>query len=1256
MSEKEQLEQALVLLEAQRAGLGDAVVDAAQAPLRAKLAALDNTPRQASGERKFVTVMFADIAGFTALAEMLDPEAARDLMNACFDCLVPVIQEYGGIVDKFMGDGVMALFGAPTAHENDPERALRAALAMRAALRDFNATRGLDLALHFGINTGLVIAGSLGAQGRQEYSVLGDAVNVAARLEDVSRSGEILVGPTTHRFTAPLFEFDALPPVSLKGKREPLAVYRLRALKAERGSLRGIAGMRAPLVGRAAPYTALQTALARLESGCGGTISLIGEAGLGKSRLLAEIRQNAPAHFLWLEGHCLSFGASIAYWPWLDILRALAGVAPDAPPAVLRDALHARLAQTCDARGASIYPYLARLLSLPLEEEVAAKVRGLDGETLKSATFQAIETLCTCLCAQQPVVIVGEDLHWGDPTSLALFERLLPLTHNAPLLLIGVLRPEHAHACWRFHEAASQNCSAHITLALEPLDAAQSAELVGHLLRVEDLPPALRDKILRHAEGNPFYVEEIIRSLLDAETIAYNEETSAWRATRDVATIEVPDTLQGVLMARIDRLQQETKHVLRLAAVIGRAFLYRVLAEIAREERALDTRLGELVQEQMIRERAREPELEYIFKHQLTQEAAYNGLLLQERRIYHRQVAKAIERLFPDRSDELAGLLAHHWEQAGDTEKAITCLTQAGQQAAAQYANLEAIDYLSRALALADAEDFENRVSLLRAREIVYNVIGDHAAQRGDLEALDAIAEATADARLRAYVTHRWANHYWGAGDLVKAHKTAQEAIQLAELADDLNIQAWGNFTLGRVMMYEARYESAQAPLQRALAFAQAAGNRFLEGWIVRNLGNLLSFLGKPTECQAYIEQALAIHREVGDRSGEAAALNTLALIYRSYNEPQKERETFEQALALYREFGMIFGQGMVLLNLGNSYSTWGDYAQAIMHFEEALALWQRSQGNPRMEGDLFNGLSGAYAGRNDYASAVACAEKALSMAQDYEYLRGQASALQSLSNLMVQQGHYTEAQTYLEQAARLSQELEDPFSIIGNQQIQARIYQTLGLYHLAEPLYPAIRQGCRDLNSESGESAVLTSWGWLKHNQQQHAEALVYAQQALDIARQIENPQNQSAALTIIGHVQAALGDWANAEAAYAEALRLVCALPEPGIAPADILAGLARVALQREDVAGALGHVEEMLSLKADSHFEGTGEPLRLYLTAYRVLVAAGDARAEALLTEAHALLQARAAAIEDAEQRRSYLENVPAHRELRALIQPD
>jgi ABC-type oligopeptide transport system substrate-binding subunit/class 3 adenylate cyclase len=718
LTERNQLEEVISSLEAQRDTLGNAVVDAMIAAARKEVLGEDLTGLAnlsgLQGERKLVTIMFADISGFTALAETMDPEAVRDLMNACFEQLVPVVERYEGTVDKFIGDEIMALFGAPVVHENDPERALRAALEMVDALAEFNAEHSTELGLHFGINTGLVIAGGLGTRERQEYSVMGDAVNLAARLENASERGEILVGPDTHRLAKSLFEFEALEPMRVKGKAEPVPVYRLLAAKAVPGQVRGVAGLESPLVGREAEFQALREAVERLQAGAGGIVTLMGEAGLGKSRLVAELREES-ANPQWVEGRCLSYGTSIAYLLWLDVLRGLLGVTAEDPPVAARDKLREQVELLCPGQVEAIYPYLTRLMSLPVTGEDETALRDLEGEKIKTGTFRAVESLLESAAWKRSLVAVCEDLHWADPTSIELMEELLPVTDRAPLLLLCVFRPETEHGCWHIRETAARRLRhRHTNLWLDPLSTAESEALVGHLLRAERLPVELRDRILGHAEGNPFYVEEIIRSLMDSGVIACNEASGRWQATRDVADIAIPDTLHGVLVARIDRLQEETKRVLQLAAVVGRVFLYHVLAEFARKEQELDGHLLTLQREEMIRERARLPELEYIFKHHLTQEAAYNGLLKKERRLYHRQVAEALGRLFPERVEEQLGLLAHHWERAGAAEKATEYLLRAGDQARMAYAHREAIDYYQRALKiLKEREELERAARTL---------------------------------------------------------------------------------------------------------------------------------------------------------------------------------------------------------------------------------------------------------------------------------------------------------------------------------------------------------------------------------------------------------------------------------------------------------------------------------------------------------------------------------------------------------------
>jgi len=406
----------------------------------------------------------------------------------------------------------------------------------------------------------------------------------------------------------------------------------------------------------------------------------------------------------------------MAYLPWVDVLRRLLGMSAEDAPAEVGDALRGWVERLWPHDFGDVYPFLGQMMSLPLGEDARERLRGVAPEGLKVLTFRAVERVLETAASQGPVVLVVEDLHWADASSLELLEQVLGLTDRSSLLLVCAFRPYTEHGCWDLRETIARLHRHHHTdLWLEPLSPTDSEELVGNLLEVEALPRTLRRRILDHAEGNPFYVEEVIRSLIDSDAITYDEDTGRWEGVEMVEDIAIPDTLQGVLMARMDRLQEEARRILKLASVIGRIFLYRVLAAIAQAERELDAHLLTLQREEMIRERARLPELEYIFKHELTREAAYHGLLRRERRRFHRQVAEALEDLLADRIEERLGLLAHHWERAGEKERALEYLRRAGDQAAAQYANAEAIAYFTRALDLTLEEDLAGRFGLLLA-------------------------------------------------------------------------------------------------------------------------------------------------------------------------------------------------------------------------------------------------------------------------------------------------------------------------------------------------------------------------------------------------------------------------------------------------------------------------------------------------------------------------------------------------------------
>ncbi len=586
-----QLEAAIAGLEAQRAALGEAVAAAALAPLHRQLAELRRSLSSESGlaspsfegERKVVTIMFADISGFTAMSEKMDPEQVRGLMNACFDDLVPAIHKYDGTVNKFIGDEIMALFGAPAAHENDAERALRAALEMTARLRDFNARHGTDLGLHFGINTGLVIAGAIGAQQQQQYDVMGDAVNVASRLEGESERGEIFVGPDTYRLTSALFEFEPLPPVRVKGKSEPMPIYKLLREKARPGQVRGLPGLEAGMVGRNAELAALLRAGEALAAGRGGAFAILGEAGLGKSRLITEWKSAAEKSptsstrlLSFVEGRCLSYGRGLVYHLVVDLLKSLLNMPTAAEAAELDAALRA----LTESLGVEGYAFLAHLLSLPLSDEAQQQMAALDPQALQARTLVALGVLLGARASRGPLVCILDDLQWADPASIELLIELLPLTRLSPVLFCALSRPDRDQPGWRWVTAARESLGERYTeITLGPLSERESRQLVANLLEIESLPAHVQQAILQRAEGNPFFVEEVIRMLIDRGSLARRD--GRWVALKTVENVDVPDTLHGLLMARIDHLPEEARHALRVAAVIGRRFSAKILEQVA---------------------------------------------------------------------------------------------------------------------------------------------------------------------------------------------------------------------------------------------------------------------------------------------------------------------------------------------------------------------------------------------------------------------------------------------------------------------------------------------------------------------------------------------------------------------------------------------------------------------------------------------------------------------------------------------------
>jgi class 3 adenylate cyclase/tetratricopeptide (TPR) repeat protein len=996
-----------------------------------------------AGERRQVTVLFTDISGFTALAETMDPEEVRQVMNACFAQLGPVVEAYGGTIDKFIGDAIMALFGAPIAHENDAERAVRAALAMMEALRAFNATHGTSLGLHCGLNTGLVIAGEIGTRTRHDYSVMGDAVNLAARLEDASERGQIFVGPETYRLTHMLFTFEPLTPMRLKGKTAPVPVYQVRGPRRSRSRFdvaveRGLT----PLVGREWELATLRERFRAVKAGRGQVVGLTGEAGMGKSRLVLELRRalaQAREAVTWLEGHCLSFGQASPFLPLIEQLREQFQIDEvDGAPAIL-----AKVAQGMRRLG-ELEAYLPAIRSLLAVDPGDAAFAALEGPARRRHLFAALRALVLRGARLRPLVLVVEDLHWIDTSSEEFLNAMLDAVAGVPLLLLVTYRIGYTPPF------GSRSFST--TLTLQSFSEAETLAMAGQVLGTAQFPAELQTALMAKAEGVPLFIEEVTKTLLDLGVLQPAE--GAYRLGKTLSEVRVPETIQGIIMARLDRLGDDGKRLVQLAAVIGRQFLVRLLARVAGVSERLDGLLRELQALEIIYEQGLVPEPAYIFKHPVIQEVAYNSLLIQRRKTLHQAVGEAIEDLYQDRLAEHYVELAHHFSQGEVWEKAYNYCRQAGEQAMRQSAYREAVSSFEQALsALAQVPETratrEQAVDLRLALRTALFPSSDFACILRVLREAEALAEALADPRRLAQVSFFLCDHFITRGAYAQAIAAGQRTHALATASGELVLSTLAHSYLGIAYAVQGDYRRAIdcfGPTVAALEGAQRyeffgelyPPAVFCRAW----LAVCHAALGTFAEGQPLGDEGLRIAEAVGHPASLTHASWGIGLLSLQHGDLPRALPRLERALGLCQDANLLIFFPMIAATLGAVYTLSGRVADAVALLTQALeqattmgyiAIWAHCS--------LSLGEAHRAAGRLEEAHTLA--ERALAYAREHQERGHQAYALRLLGDIAAQRepSAVLRAEAHYRQALTLAEEL-------GMRPLQAHCHRGLGILY----------------------------------------------------------------------------------------------------------------------------------------------------------------------------------------------------------------
>src|SRR5882724_11860974 len=983
------------------------------------------------GDRRPVTVLFADLAGFTALSEGLDPEEVRAIQADLFREMSASIERYEGFVEKFVGDAVMAVFGAPRAHEDDPERSLRAALLMRERMgalnRRWERRVGRPLELHIGVNTGPVVAGRIGATADAAYAVTGDTVNTASRLQSAAAAGEILISEATYQLTQHAFAFAPREEIRLKGKSEPVAVYRLLGPLAAPRSARGLEGLglAAPFVGRERELRQMEAAFDDMQAGRAQVLSLIGEPGAGKSRLQREF-------FARLEGAGRLEGTTIRR----AACSALGEQTYGAAAALLRDAYgvehgdsvevaQSKLAAGLETLGvgtedsAAMVAALARVLGLERDD---ARVRHLEPEQLKRQIFMATCALVERRLAAGPLVLVVEDLHWADLASVELLGAVADWLADRPLLVLLMYRPTLDPI------ALGTTRAPHIGIEVTALSGSDSEDLLAEWFgdSTPHFPERLRTLILERAGGNPLYLEEVVRALVADGLLVH--DSLGWRCTAEAATAQVPATLHGLMLARVDRLAGTERQVIQEAAVIGPRFEVPLLKAVSAEPAAVDAALDALAGADLVT-----PGPDHRFRHGLLQEIVYQNILVARRTELHSRVGAALETQGVGNPESLDRLVAlgHHWALGADKRRGARYLMAAGDWARGMYANADAIQHYQRALdalELCEAVETERLVARERMADLL-GPTGRRGTALGEYDIVEAGYRTVGDATAQARILRKMGGLHWDAGararalgcfetglalldgdreHIERAHLyqemgrlafrsgDSQRAVEWAEqarlhaerLAADPALDADGrgeaataaaqsHNTLGVALARLGRLEEAVEHIERSVALARNNGLLQAACRGLANLSVLYSTLDPARAietCAAGLETA----QKIGDLGFQSRLYANLAVAYCALTNRCDEQGVgaAHAAIDLDRRLGQLDHLAVPLIVLGQIYQCHGDPTRAIAHYQEALALAEETD-EPQLLFPCYDGLATSHLDVGDEGRAEEFMQKA---------------------------------------------------------------------------------------------------------------------------------------------------------------------------------------------------------------------------------------------------------------------------------------
>jgi class 3 adenylate cyclase/tetratricopeptide (TPR) repeat protein len=1183
------IDDAIDALEAQRELLGDAVVDTALAPLRAHRAEL--IERVAAEQRKLVTVLFSDLVDFTVLSQQLDAEDVRTVIDAYFSRWRQHIEANGGVVEKYIGDAVMAVFGLHAAAEHDAHQAIRAALSMRASLDELNvevaAAHDITLEMRVGIDTGEVVTSTLGDRPGQDFVVVGDIVNRSSRLQSVAPRGGILISADTYRHVKGSFDLQTMSGLQLKGIAQPIDGYlvqceRPRGLHLDAG--RGVEGVETHTVGRDLELRQLQDRFHEVvEERQWQMVTIVGDAGVGKSRLMSEFDRwldEIHEEVWWFSGRADQSGPSLPYALLHDVFAVRFDINDSDEPSDVRWKWERGVEQAFGHSPDAVDKahILASWLGFEIGESRTLDRVGSDSQALSGRATAHLGEYFRRLADVSPVVLLLEDLHWADEATLALINAADAVLRDCPVLVVATTRPTllERHPHW------GEGLDFHTRLPLMSLSRRDTRRLLDEILkRADHVPQALSDLVVMASEGNPFYVEELVNWFLEAAVITRDAET--WHVVAErLEQAEVPATLRSVLQARLDALPIGERLALQRAAVIGRVFWDQAVESLReggdpallRADAPTGAALDELRGRELVYQREKsafDHTREFLFKHALLRDVAYDGMLRKHRRAYHRLAAQWFELMAESshRAGEYAGLIADHHAHSGDREAAARWYLVAGEQAASVHGLADARRLISQGIDLVPESATPLHFDLLLARESVLDRIGDRPAQKADLEALDSLETVVADAdpgrRIRLLLTRcRWTFHH---SDYQAQEEAARRALDLAQGAGLADLETEARLWMGKGMTWEGRHEEARAALDASIVGARATGQRRVITEALRYLAIVAGNMSEFSRAKALLAQVLAMHREDVDNEGESVALVQLATVLFNEGHFDEARQSLEQALPIVVASGFKYREAVVVSNL---------------------------------------------------------------------------------ASIVVQQGELGNGRRLIERGLELCIALEDAEGVATAYTILGELERRVGDFDAAEKALRKALETMPPRGFDIVNSDALLGLAMIESVQDRHDEALADANEAIERGRQAESPMAEARALVGRGYVQLAREEVGAAHQSLRDGLDAAERL-ELAYLVVEAEAALARVAVLQGNLDEACEIAGRVLPTLGRPDLVGAIQPAEIYRSCRQVLVDCGDPRADEAADAARAYLESSAARIDDDELRESFLQRVPANVEL-------